>query len=63
MSPQSDRDVIELEPLYLKHHRLRSGAQRITVRVADKPGQVGVDPYRLMIDRRRHDNLLRLAAE
>jgi hypothetical protein len=56
--PESDRDVIELQPLYLQHHRLRSGAQRITVRVAEKPGTVGVDPFHLMIDRMRDDNLL-----
>jgi ABC-type transport system involved in multi-copper enzyme maturation permease subunit len=58
--PESDRDVVELEPLYLQHHRLRSGAQRITVRVANKPGTVAVDPFRLMIDRRRDNNVLRL---
>ncbi len=58
--PDSDRDVAELEPLYLQHHRLRSGVQRITVRVAEKPGSVAVDPFHLMIDRMREDNLLRL---
>jgi ABC-type polysaccharide/polyol phosphate transport system ATPase subunit len=55
-------DVTELEPLYLEHHRLRSGSQQITVRVAEKPGLVGVDPFHLMIDRRRSDNLLGLPA-
>jgi aminopeptidase N len=58
--PESERNVIELEPLYLQHHRLRSGAQRITVRVAEKPGIAAVDPFHLMIDRRRGDNVLRL---
>ena len=58
--PESDRDVMELQPLYLKHHRLRSGVQRITVRVAEKPGSVGIDPFHLMIDRLRDDNLMRL---
>jgi ABC-2 type transport system permease protein len=48
--------------LYLEHHRLRSGSQRITVRVAEKPGLVGVDPFNLMIDRRRSDNLRGLPA-
>src|SRR5690606_15858470 len=56
--PQSERDVVDLEPLYLAHHRLRSGTQRITVRVAEKPGLAGVDPFRLMIDRLRDNNLL-----
>lgn len=59
--PESERDVLELEPLYLEHHRLTSGAQQITVPVAERPGTVGVDPYHLMIDRRRDDNLLELA--
>lgn len=60
--PESERDVEELEPLYLAHHRLTSGTQRITVRVPERPGAVGVDPYHLMIDRRRDDNVLGLAA-
>lgn len=60
--PESERDVEELEPLYLEHHRLTSGTQRITVRVSERPGAVGVDPYHLMIDRRRDDNVLGLAA-
>jgi ABC-2 type transport system permease protein len=59
--PESDRDVIELEPQYLQYHRLHTGTQRITVRVAGKPGRVGVDPFRLMIDRGREDNLREVA--
>jgi ABC-2 type transport system permease protein len=58
--PESSGNVIQLQPLYLQHHRLRSGMQRVTVRVPSKPGMVGVDPFHLMIDRRRGDNLLRL---
>jgi ABC-type transport system involved in multi-copper enzyme maturation permease subunit len=54
--PASERPLIELQPLYLRHHRLRSGVQQITVRVADKPGTVSVDPFRLMIDRLRDNN-------
>jgi aminopeptidase N len=57
--PESDRDIIELQPLYLQHHRLRSGVQQFTVRVTGKPGTVSVDPFRLMIDRMRDDNMLR----
>jgi ABC-2 type transport system permease protein len=59
--PQSDRDVSELEPLYLARHKLRSGPQRITVRVPRRPGSVGVDPFHLMIDRQRDNNLFQLA--
>jgi ABC-2 type transport system permease protein len=42
--------------LYLEKHQVRSGAQRITVTVADKPGQAGVDPRRLLIDMKPDDN-------
>lgn len=55
--PPSDRDVMELEPLYVKHHRLHTGTQRITVHVTKRPGSVGVDPFYLMIDRKRDDNV------
>ena len=61
--PESGREVIELEPLYLQYHRLHSGPQRITLRVAGKPGRVGVDPFRLMIDRQREDNLREVSAQ
>lgn len=61
--PPSERDVLELEPLYIRHHRLRSGAQRLVLRVASPPGSVAVDPFRLMIDRIRDNNLLRLPTE
>ena len=54
--PESDHDMIELQPLYLQQHRLRSGPQRITVRVVEKPGTASVDPFRLMIERIRADN-------
>jgi ABC-2 type transport system permease protein len=58
--PDSDRDVANLKPLYLRHHRLTSGTQRIAVRVTEKPGAAVVDPFHLMIDRVRGNNLLRL---
>jgi ABC-2 type transport system permease protein len=61
--PESDHDMIELQPLYLQHHRLHSGPQRITVRVVEKPGTASVDPFRLMIDRRRSNNVLPILAQ
>jgi ABC-2 type transport system permease protein len=61
--PASEHAVVELQPSYLQHHRLRSGKQRITVRVAKKPGAAAIDPFRLMIDRRRYDNLIQLPIE
>jgi hypothetical protein len=59
--PDSDHDMIELQPLYLQHHRLRSGLQRITVRVVEKPGTASIDPFLLMIERMRSDNSAVLA--
>jgi ABC-2 type transport system permease protein len=38
-------------PLYRARHHLRSGPQRIQVRVSGRPGSAGVDPFHLMIDR------------
>ena len=58
--PQSAQAVEELEPLYLQLHKLHSGTQRITVRVPKKPGSVAVDPFHLMIDRKRDNNVYRL---
>ncbi|MGV3592864.1 MAG: M1 family aminopeptidase [Gammaproteobacteria bacterium] len=45
------------EPLYLAHHRLHSGVQRLTIHVDQPPAAAGVDPFHLMIDRRREDNI------
>ena len=45
------------EPLYLQKHRLRSGAQRITVTVKAAPAKVGIDPHLYLIDRRWSDNV------
>ena len=59
--PESDREIVELQPLYLQHHRLRGGIQRITVHVAEKPGMAAVDPFHLMFDRMRDNNLLKLS--
>jgi ABC-2 type transport system permease protein len=47
----------DAEPLYLEQHKLHTGTQRITVHVPAQPGAVGVDPFYLMIDRRREDNI------
>jgi ABC-2 type transport system permease protein len=45
-------------PLYLKRHRIRSGAQTIRVTVPREPARAGADPYRKLIDRKRDDNLV-----
>jgi ABC-2 type transport system permease protein len=49
------------KPLYLRTHRLRSGAQRITVRVPRQPTRAGIDPRRLLIDVRGDDNVRGIA--
>ncbi len=55
--PKADEYGPALEPLYLEHHKLHSGTQRITVHVTEQPGAVAVDPFHLMIDRKRENNL------
>jgi ABC-2 type transport system permease protein len=45
------------EPLYLRTHRIRSGAQTITVGVPRQPAWAGIDPNHRLIDRQIHDNV------
>jgi hypothetical protein len=45
------------ETLYLRNHRIRSGEQTITVTVPKKPSDAGIDPYLLLIDLERFDNV------
>jgi hypothetical protein len=42
--------------LYLAKHRIRSGRQRITVMVAERPDRAGIDPYNLL-DWEEGDNI------
>jgi hypothetical protein len=44
-------------PLYLRTHRLRAGAQTITVTVPRAPARAGVDPRGLLLDVRPADNV------
>ncbi len=46
------------ELLYRGLHRIRSGAQSITVIVTGEPARAGIDPWRRLIDRRRDDNVV-----
>lgn len=46
------------EPLYLRMHRIRPGAQTIRVTVPRKPDRGGIDPNFLMIDIRTDDNIV-----
>ncbi|MEQ1907627.1 MAG: M1 family aminopeptidase [Vicinamibacterales bacterium] len=60
--PDQKTDVLSQTPLYEQKHRLESGAQTLVIRVAQRPGRVGVDPFHLMIDRTPDDNLYTLPA-
>jgi ABC-2 type transport system permease protein len=46
------------KPLYLKMHRVRTGAQTITVTVPRLPADAGIDPRHLLIDVEPADNLV-----
>jgi ABC-2 type transport system permease protein len=43
-------------PLYLKKHLLHSGSNTFTIRVAEKPAYIGVDPFEKMADKRPDNN-------
>jgi ABC-type transport system involved in multi-copper enzyme maturation permease subunit len=45
------------DTLYLRPHRIRTGPQTITLTVPRKPSDAGVDPYLLLIDLERFDNV------
>ena len=45
------------EQLYLRMHRIRSGEQTITVTVPREPSDAGVDPYHLLLEEERLDNV------
>lgn len=51
------------ETLYLEPHRIRSGEQTITVTVSRKPSDAGIDPYHLLMDLERFDNVERVDTE
>jgi hypothetical protein len=44
------------EPLHLGRHRVRSGEQRLTVTVPQRPARAGIDPRHLLIDVNPEDN-------
>lgn len=51
------------ETLYLRPHRIRSGRQSITVTVPKKPSDAGIDPYVVLIDTERFDNVEEVETE
>jgi ABC-2 type transport system permease protein len=51
------------ETLYLRKHRIRSGEQTITVTVPREPSDAGIDPYVVLIDLERFDNVEEVEVE
>ena len=45
------------ETLYLRKHRVRSGEQTITITVRDPPSDAGVDPFHVLFESERFDNV------
>lgn len=48
---ETDKPLEEVTPLYIAKHRLRSGKQRLTVRITERPGNVALNPFHKMIER------------
>jgi hypothetical protein len=48
--------------LYLRPHRIHSGKQTIMVTVPQMPARAGIDPYHMLIDRGRDDNVAEIQA-
>jgi len=51
------------EELYLKKHKFTQNQQQFEIIVDKKPVQAGIDPYLVLIDRNRDDNLKKVLAE
>jgi hypothetical protein len=45
------------ETLYLQMHRIRSGDQTITLTVPGEPADAGIDPFHLLVELERFDNV------
>lgn len=59
--PEASTDVTAQTPLHQEKVHLQGGTGRRVVRVAGRPGAVGVDPFHLMVDRTPDNNLLVLS--
>ena len=51
------------ETLYLRRHRIRSGQHTITLTVPKRPSDAGIDPYLVLIDTERFDNVEKVEIE
>lgn len=48
--------------VYRRLHRIRSGAQTITITVPSRPVRAGVDPDHELLDRKPEDNVMEIGA-
>lgn len=62
-APTAEQGADFGETLYLRMHRIRSGRQTLTVTVAKKPSDAGIDPYVVLIDTERFDNVEKVEVE
>jgi hypothetical protein len=53
----AEEDGALSEPVYVQKHRIRSGEQTIMVTVPREPSDAGIDPYLLLINLERFDNV------
>ncbi|GAB3168554.1 ABC transporter permease/M1 family aminopeptidase [Telluribacter humicola] len=51
------------KPLYLKKEKIRSGMNRLTIKVSEQPEEVGIDPRHLLIDTEMYDNSRQVVIE
>jgi len=58
---EGDEDGAEV--LHLEMHRIRSGAQTVTITVPERPARAGVDPRHLLIDVRPDDNVVDVSTQ
>ena len=49
------------EELYLKKHHFMKNIKQFDILVDKKPVRAGIDPYLVLIDRNRDDNVMRVA--
>ena len=48
------------EELYLKKHKLNKNERDFEIYVDKKPVRAGIDPFVILVDRKREDNLVRV---
>ena len=62
MFAKTDEPLERVTPLSIEKHRLRSGKQVLTVRTAERPEIVALDPFHKRIERSAGNNSLKITA-